>query len=272
MRALSFCVLAACGSGGGFPDAREIDAPPPTGTFTLDWALTDLSNNTITCDQVGAQSVTVLAHNLGVEGGLTQVFVCSTLMGMSQGLIPGVYDFDFQLAAASGVLSSPPGQHNITIASSQNTRLASLAFQLDATGGVALSLSTGRTTNCGTATPANGAITAETITLTHNSDLSCEPITLTISASTLTPTAASGTYTINCTTPVVTTCIEKDSTLTATGVKADSYTIHIAGKQGVSGASGVCWSNNDSIVIPPLGATLTRQLNLGFATATALCM
>lgn len=272
MRAICFGVLAACGSGGGFPDAREIDAPPPTGTFTLDWALTELDNNSITCDQVGAQSVTVLAHNQAVEGGMTQVFVCSTLTGMSQGLDPGVYDFDFQLAAASGILETPPGQHNITIASSQNTRLAPLAFKLDATGGVALSLSTGRTTNCGAVTPGNGAITAEILTLTHNSNLSCEPITLTISESTLTPTAASGTYTVNCTTPVVTTCIEKDSTLTATGVKADSYTIHIASKQGVSGASGVCWTNNDSIVIPPLGGTLTRQLNLGFATANSLCM
>ncbi|CAN5505927.1 hypothetical protein BH11MYX1_BH11MYX1_18640 [soil metagenome] len=274
MRAFSFCLLAACGSGGGFPDAREIDAPPPTGTFTLDWALTDLANNNITCDQVGAQSVTVLAHNQAVEGGLTQVFVCSTLMGTSQGLEPGIYDFDFQLAAASGILQAPPGQHTITIASGQNTRLAALAFQLDATGGVALTLSTGRTTNCGTATPANGAITQETITLTHNSDSSCEPITLAISASTLSPppASASGSYTINCATPMVTTCIEKDSTVTATGVKADSYTIHVAGKQGVAGASGVCWTNSDSIVIPPLGGTLTRQLNLGFATANTSCM
>ena len=272
MRALGFCLLAACGSGGGFPDAREIDARPPTGTFTLDWALTDLGNNHITCDQVGAQSVTVLAHNVAAEGGLTQVFVCSTLMGTSQGLDPAVYDFDLQLAAASGILQAPPGQHSITIASGQNTPLASIVFKLDATGGVALNVSTGRSTNCGTTAPANGAITQETITLTHNSDGSCEPITLTIGASTLTPTAASGSYTINCTTPVVTTCIERDSSLTATGVKSDNYTIHVAGKQGVAGASGVCWTNNDSIVIPPLGGTLTRQLNLGFATGNSSCM
>lgn len=272
MRALSFCLLVACGSGGGFPDARELDARPPTGTFTLGWTLTDLGNNSITCDQVGAQSVTVLAHNLAAEGGLTQVFVCSTLMGTSQGLDPSVYDFNFQLAAASGILQTPPGHHNVTILSGQNTPLAPIAFQLAATGEAALNISTGRTTNCGTTTPANGAITQETITLTRNSDGSCAPITLAIGASTLTPTAASGSYTIDCTTPVVTTCIERDSTLAATGVKSDSYTIHVAGKQGVAGASGVCWTNSDSIVIPPLGGTLTRQLNLGFANGNASCM
>lgn len=265
MRALSFCLLAACGSGGGFPDAREIDARPPTGTFTLAWNLTGLDDRAITCDQIGAQSVTVLAHNQAVEGGLTQVFVCSTLMGTSQALDPGVYDFEFQLVAASGILQTLPGQHNITIASSQNTALTSLAFHLDATGAVALALSTGRATNCGTA-PAGGGITAETLTLTHNSDSSCEPITLTISASTLTPTAASGSYVINCATPSSTTCIEKDSTLSATGVKADNYTIHIKGKGATE-----CWTNNDSIVIPPLGGTLTRMLNLGLASNSA-CM
>jgi hypothetical protein len=258
MRALSFCLLAACGSGGGFPDAREIDARPPTGTFTLDWALTDLANNHITCDQVGAQSVTVLAHNVAAEGGLTQVFVCSTLVGTSQGLDPAVYDFDFQLAAASGILQAPPGQHSITIVSGQNTPLAPIAFKLDATGGVALNVSTGRTDGNCAAAPGGGGITSTTLTLTHNSDSSCEPITLAVSAG---ATGTASTYTINCSAPVVRPCLNSDQILTATNVKADNYTIHITGNQTMI----ACWTNNDSIVIPPLGGTLTRQLNLAAA-------
>ena len=98
--------FAACGSGGGFPDARAIDAPPPTGTFTLDWSVSDANGQAITCDQVGGQTVTVLAHNRAFEGGETEPFICSTLMGQSPGLAPGIYDFMFELDAASGRLAS----------------------------------------------------------------------------------------------------------------------------------------------------------------------
>jgi hypothetical protein len=261
-------VCAACGSGGGFPDAREIDAPPPRGTFTLDWALSDTSSNNITCDEVGGQSVTVLAHNQAFEGAQTEVFVCSTLMGQSPGLEPGTYDFAFELDAASGVLATAPGQHNIQIASGQNTRLAPLAFSLQATGDLALHLSTGRAGgNCGLVSANGGGITATQITLTHNSNLACEPLTLTIGAG-ATSHLPGGTYTINCAAPTDGPCIETDQAITATGVHSDGYTIHIKGKQ----AAALCWTNNDSLMVPPLGATLTRTLNLGFASNTSGCM
>ena len=58
MLLLTAVTLAGCGSGGGFPDAPQDDAPPAPGTFTLEWAVTDTNNNLITCDQIGAQSVT----------------------------------------------------------------------------------------------------------------------------------------------------------------------------------------------------------------------
>jgi hypothetical protein len=270
LRALGLGLLAACGSGGGFPDARVIDQPPPGGTFTLDWALGDTGNNAITCDQVGAQSVTVLTHNQAVEGGNTQVFACSTLMGQSQAMSPGVYDFDFALVAATGNLATAPGQHSITISSGTNTRLAPLAFALDATGALALHLATGRTTNCGTpAGPTAGGITSTQITMTRNSDLACAPITLQIGASVISGALASS-YTIDCTNPAVGPCIETDQAVTATGVAADNYTIHIKGMQPGS-PSKTCWTNGDSIVVPPLGGTLTRQLNLAFATGTPGC-
>ncbi|MEO8554872.1 MAG: hypothetical protein ABI678_33065, partial [Kofleriaceae bacterium] len=75
-------------------------------------------------------------------------------------------------------------------------------------------------------------------------------------------------YVINCGSPATAACIENDQVISATGVKADGYQIHVKGFEGASS----CWSNNDSIVVPPLGQTLDRTLNLGFSSATAGCM
>ena len=52
--------LAACGGGGGFPDATIDVGPPAPGSFSLAWSVTDTMGNAITCDQIGAQSVTAL--------------------------------------------------------------------------------------------------------------------------------------------------------------------------------------------------------------------
>jgi hypothetical protein len=260
-------LLGACGSGGGFPDARVIDAPPPGGTFTLDWSVTDLGNQNVSCDKIGATSVTALAHNRAFEGGTTQVFTCSTGMGTSQAMTPGTYDIDFELDAVTGVLATSPVQHGVEIASDANVRLTPLEFSLDATGGVVLALNSGAGGgNCGLVGNGGAGITATTLTLVHNGDSTCEPQTVDISASTITGAMAS-TYTIDCATPVDGPCIETDQTISATGVPADSYTIHIRGKIGTAN----CWSNNDSLQVPPLGATLQRTLNLSYASGTPGC-
>ena len=146
-------------------------------------------------------------------------------------------------------------------------RLTPLAFSLDATGAVSLALNSGAGGgNCGLVANNGAGITATTITLVHNSDSTCEPQTLDISASTITGAMAS-TYTIDCVTPVAGPCIETDQTISASAVPADGYTIHVRGKIGTAS----CWSNNDSLQVPPLGATLQRTLNLSYASGTAGC-
>ena len=263
-RFLGLLLLAACGSGGGFPDARPIDSPPPKGTFSLAWTVSDTGSNPITCDQIGGQSVTAVAHNEAFDGATPEVFVCSTLMGQSPGLEPGTYDFKFTLDSSTGTLATAPDQNQVVIASNQDTPLTPIAFALDATGAMNLHLATGRATNCGVA-PSGGGISSMTLTLTHNGDLSCEPLTLQIAAGATRPAAM---YVINCGMPSVAGCIENDQAITATGVKADGYQIHVKGFEGAAS----CWSNNDSIVVPPLGQTLDRTLNLGFSSATPGCM
>jgi hypothetical protein len=252
--------VAACGGGGGFPDARVIDAAVPSATFSVAWTLSDAQSQPLACDRVGATSVTVLAHNQAVEGGMTEVFTCPSDMGTSEKLFPGVWDFDFQLTSASGVLATVPAQHGVTLTAGQNTALQPLAFMVDATGGLALTLATNRAGGNCAAQPGGGGIANTTITLQHSSDQTCAPVTFTISTG--------GTYTVDCTTPVVAGCIDSTSTLTVASLPSDSYTIHV---HGMLTGGAACWSNSDSLQVPPSAATLTKTLNLAYATGTTGC-
>jgi hypothetical protein len=253
-------LLAACGGGGGFPDASpKIDAPPPSATFSLTWSVADMASAPVACDKVGAISVTVLAHNQAFEGGTSQVFTCATGMGTSQKLPPGTWDFDFQLTSQSGVLTTAPGQHGVVLTNGENTELTPLVFTVDPTGGLALTLATNRAMGNCAAQPDGGGITSTTITLDHASDLSCAPLTFQISGG--------GTYTVDCANPVVAGCIDQDQTLTVTSVPSDAYRIHVKGFVGAT----ACWTNNDSLQVPPEGQTLTKTLNLGYATSTPGC-
>ena len=258
----SLCVLglfAACGGGGGFPDAKPIDTPPPTATFSLAWTVNDTSNMPVACDKIGAVSVTVLAHNRAFDGGTTEVFTCATGSGTSQALPPGTYDFDFQLTSIGATLTTAPGQHGVVLTSGQNTPLMPLTFSVDASGGLALTLATNRTGGNCAAMPNGGGITGTTITLVHTSDLSCAPVTFMISGG--------GTYTVDCNTPVDAGCIDQTQTLTVMGVPSDTYTIHVKGM--VSGAT--CWTNNDSLQVPSQGMSVTKTLNLAYATGAPGC-
>ncbi|MDB4957267.1 MAG: hypothetical protein JWO36_4836 [Myxococcales bacterium] len=263
----------ACGGGGGFPDARPVDAPIPGGKFSVAWSLVDTTSQPITCDQIGAVSITAAIHNRAVEGGETQVFVCRTAMGDSQAFAPGIYDMDFELDApvcasclpANGVLATAPSQLGIVVQSGQTTPLAPLTFMVQATGAVALHFESGKPMGNCAAAPNGAGIVTTSITLVKNSDSSCAPLTLDIAAGATQPARS---YTINCTTPVDAPCIDNDQAITVSGVTSDSYTIHIKGK---TAAPNMCWTNNDSLQVPPLGLSLSRTLNLGFITSMTGC-
>ena len=262
-----YLLLAACGGGGGFPDAPEPDARP-SGKFSVDWSVIDSNSSPLSCDRIAAQSMTVLMHNREFEGGSTEAFGCNTGSGTSQSVIAGTYDMDFELSGTFGVLQRAPSQHSIEIVPNTTTRLAALTFQIDATGALALTLASGKQGgNCEPVNqnPPGAGIDTMSITLNHASDsTACEPITLNIAAGTTRPATV---YTINCTTPVDAPCIEADQTISAAGVPSDAYTIRVRGKI----ANKVCWSNDDSIQLPPLGKVLMRTLNLGYQSTTTGC-
>jgi hypothetical protein len=249
-------VLAACGGGGGFPDAAQSDGPPaPTGLFSVMWSIVDENNQPITCERVAGSTMTVLARNQAFGSGAPVVFTCATGMGTSQGMVPGTYEMDFELTSPFGLLARGVRQVPVRIDANTTTELAPVRFQVEALGSVALKVATGVPGgNCG-AKPNGASIDQMSITLQHNTDGSCRPITLTISDG---ATQAGGMYTINCTTPADRPCIEADQVISATGIPSDSYTIRVRGKL----ATKTCWTNDDTIQVPPLGKTLLRTLNL----------
>jgi len=252
-----FCLglLAACGGGGGFPDAKEIDARP-TGTFSATWSVVDQNSAPLSCDRIGGQTMTVLAHNTAFDGGSTQIFTCGTGMGTSQAMVAGNYTFDFELGGTVGLLATAPAQANVPIPAGVTTPLAPLTFQVQATGALELKLESGKAGgNCGVA-PGGAGIANVTITLNHTGDGTCAPIQLTISNG---ASQTGGAYMIDCTTPQTFSCIENDQTITASGVSSDGYTIHV---KGLNAATTPCWLNNDAIQVPPLDKTLQRTLNL----------
>lgn len=258
-------LFAACGGGGGFPDAPPAEGPPPTGTFSLTWSVVDQDSQPIACDRIGASAMTVLAHNLAYDGGETQIFSCATATGSSQPMVPGTYEMGFELASSLGVLATGAKQTPVEILPNENTELSPVTFQVEAVGGVSLKVDSGKSGgNCGATSAGGAGIDLMSITLTRNSDGACAPITLAISAG---PSQTGGTYTVDCTTPVERACIENDQVLTATGIDSDAYTIRVRGKV----AGNVCWTNNDSLQVPPLQKTLLRTLNLALQTQTPGC-
>lgn len=249
-------VLAGCGSGGGFPDAPAEALPLGPAKLTVEWKVSDLAGNAIDCDKISGATVTATLTSKQMSGGFTEVFTCSTLKGTSQTFQPGTYDVSWELSSTTGTtLATAPTQTTVVFAPDSNVTLTPLVFAVDATGKLNVTLTTNKAGgNCGTGAD-GGKIDQFTISLIHGNAGACEPVSFTITAGATQP---AGSYTIDCTTPAVTGCIENDQQLMATSVPSDSYTFDVRGK-----TAGVdCWKNTDGVKIPANGATKTTSLNL----------
>lgn len=258
------CLLAtSCGSGGGFPDAPPPDVAIPGGTVSLEWALTDLQGRPITCDEIGAQTVTLIVHNVEASGASPEVFSCNSMSGTTPKLEPGRYEVDFELNGTSGLIAQAPKQMNVMIASNENTPLMPIAFAVQAAGNLDVKISAVGG-NCKAVGMGGAGITGMSITLTHDDNDVCEPITFDISG------MPARTYTVNCQTPTVVPCIDETKSLTAMNVPSDGYHVHIRGHKNNDNAV-VCFTNDDAITVPPLGKTLMRTFNLLYLSQTPGC-
>lgn len=252
------CEGDGCG-GGGFPDAREVDAAPAGGTLSLAWTLTDTGGAPITCDQVGATTVTLLLRNRAVSGGQAEVLGCNSATGATPVLRPGTYDVRFELAGPGGLLSTATPQNGLVVRTGQDTALAPVTFAVVATGGLDLFVTANQAAgNCAPIANGGAGITATSIAL-NDSTGACEPITLTVGAGAGRPAS---TYVVDCANPVLAPCIENDQRLTAAGLPSGNYAIHVRGRVGAT----ECYLNDDSLIVPALDRVLVRTLNLGKST------
>lgn len=264
--AVWLALLAGCGSGGGFPDAasQQDDAPVVLGNFMLTWSILDSnSGSAVTCTAVGAQNVTVAAKDLIGTNDFGESFICSGGAGISMKFIPSTFDFNVSLVDGSGnVLAQGSAQDSVVIQPNLTTQLAPETFTLDAEGNLALELDSGKPGgNCAGSGSGGAGITGTTITLVHGLGSTCAPLALTIGSD---ANHGASTYTVNCTTPMVGPCIEKDQVISASNVLSDTYTIHVAGDIG----SAACWSNGVNLAVPPNGGTLTTTVDLSYQTGS----
>jgi hypothetical protein len=232
-------VALACGSGSCGDDAPP---PPRSHTVSLSWRVTDLSDVELACDRIDARSVTVTFTRLRTgESLLPAMFDCASKTG-TRLLEEDDYLIGFELADPFGTLVTlPPKRYSITAA----TAIEEAKLRLDPFGDLEMTLETPQQANCS----AGSQITGMTIEM-YRSGGACQTSTLAIEPST--------TYTINCTSPNVTGCIEKDRRVTATHFPADEYRIRVVALQGAN----PCWVHDQRHRIRAAGLRRTVVLPL----------
>ena len=249
-----FVVLAGMSGCECSDESFPADAPPPDqplqGTFSAQWTITDQAGQTIACDRVGAQTVSVRLTNQATATEPPEAFTCATGMATSRPLDPGIYNMGFELVGAgASKIAMAADQTSVAIEGGKDTALQPVTFAVNATGAMNLTLDTNVAGgNCG----AGAGINAMTIKLFHNPGGTCEPVTFAINP-------GGGTYTVNCDAPAVSACIENNQTLSVPVMPSGGYKIQIRAQ--VNGVD--CFVNDDALLVPPLGGTLTTKLNLG---------
>jgi hypothetical protein len=204
----------------------------------------------------------VQASHEGIGG--VESFSCKPLQGTSITVFtPGTYTFSYELHmpinGQAVTIATATVQSGVTIGPGQDVTLTPITFHVSATGRLELMLRAGPTGNC----TGGAAITGFSISLEHDGeppDTGCAPVVFTLSGG--------GTYNANdCSSPAVTRCIAADETLTVASLPSGPYQIHVRGKKGTLD----CWSNNDTLRVPPQGRALAEALNLALASQTTGC-
>ena len=199
-------------------------------------------------------------HSRASGADVTSVFACTDTQGTTPLVAAGAYDAMLTLRAADGAtLATAPTRANVTIDAGQVVALTPFAFAVDARGKLVLSFAALSTSaNCTAATAGSAGINGSLFTLQKAAG-SCAPVTFLRSRK----GTALGTYTVDCSAPVITSCIERDETFTVDGVESGPYTIHMGGLIGPVR----CWAGDDVLSIPA-GATLVKPIQLAPVQAT----
>ena len=231
-----FALASAC-TGGSPPQ------PPPSGTVSLAWSIFDSTSQPATCDQVGARSVALRLRPRAGGSVIVAAMPCAPGSGAAQ-VVPGVYDIAIELHAADSTrLASAPDQTGITITAGRTAQLTAVRFAANLTFRLVASIATFATTNCQSPTSGGPGITGMTVTLERVDPgrEGCAAVTFSRAQG----ATERGNYTVDCSSPSVTTCIENDETLT-TSVPPGTYVIHVRGRRSTLD----CWQGDDKFTVP----------------------
>jgi hypothetical protein len=241
--------LAALASSGGCD--RCGPEPQIRGSVSLAWSLTDPDKEPIACDRVAATTVSLVARNRASGDTVAAAFPCTASPGV-QLLAPGVYDTAIALRAADGaILATVADQLGVAVVAEQTTPLAPVTFIVRAS--LVLSLvASPATTNCGSSAQGGAGITGTTLVVAFTRG-GCAPVTFVRKRG----DAVVETYVVNCSSPRIASCIERDETLTAPNVAPSGYEISVRGKLGALD----CWAVDDTVSVG-LGAPVARTLTL----------
>lgn len=234
---LATAVLALIGAcTGGSPPQ------PSTGTISLAWSIFDATTQPATCDQVSARSVALRLRPRAGGTTIAAAMPCAPGSGTAQ-VAAGVYDIAIELHAADGTrLATAQDQTGITITAGQTTPLTATRFAANMTFRLVASIVTPLQTNCQSKTHGGAGITGATVTLERVDPgrEGCAAVTFSRAQG----DTQGGTYTVNCSSPAETTCIENNETLTAS-VPPGTYLIHVRGQRGAFD----CWRGNDKLTV-----------------------
>lgn len=250
---LVLLATVACDEPGGAVAAAPVTNACP-GSVSLAWSITNASGQPLTCAQAGATSV---ALRLQSRGGGTPVFTsfpCASSPGTAN-VAPGLYDVTIELRDASGArrATSPP-QTSVPVATGRTKVLTPVTLVVGTGGGggnrVALTLEAENVaSNCQSSSSGGGGITGTTITIVRVGG-GCAAVTLVRSRG----GAQIGIYKVNCSSPEVASCIERDETLTTTGLTPGGYIVRVGGKIGPVD----CWAAESQLDVPATGQLQSR--------------
>jgi hypothetical protein len=245
----AMAVAPGCGGGSDNPDAGPIDAAVTRGTMSLAWSLTDLDDNPITCEDVGALSISVTVTPPGF-GGVVEPFSCAGGMGTTSDLRATTYNVVVIPSSVLGALSESILIDSVEVVAGQNVDLGTLVFEIDPVGSFNFKVDTGATAgNCDDEGAGGGALTALEFRLVDDQDI-CVPTTFIIGDTSATPPV---TYEADCQGATI-GCFEKDVVFSVLDTRSGPHTLEITGtKNGLD-----CYARSSIISIP--GNSLGRML------------
>jgi hypothetical protein len=215
--------------------------PAANSSVSIAWSITDFAGVS-TCARAGATSVSLVLHNRRSAEDSRFTFPCTESQATSP-IVAGPYDATLSLHGADGAtLAVGPPQADLAIGAGGIVALDPVVFA------VAL----GSSANCTSREQGGAGTGANTITMQFAGG-GCAAARFIRMRGTI----KLGEYQVNCSSPQIAACIERDETLIADGLRSGPYVITV----GSLIAAARC-SNETDVLIVPAGSTVAKVIQL----------